>query len=149
MYVRTTAIPQFNTPQGTDFPVPNFGYTVDDETHYLTRMPLSYSGGDLIWDLSWFAAATTGNVNWEVSLCATPHGGAQSILTNTYPAGVASQSAANGTTNAPTLTSGTLTGASLDGVAAGDLISVRIRRIAASASEMAGDAFFTALTLRQ
>jgi hypothetical protein len=149
LYVRETAIPQFNTPQGAAFPVPNLGYTVDDEAHFLTRVPLSYAGGDLVWAVSWFAAATAGNVQWSVSLAAVAHGGAQSILTKAYAAGVAAQSVASGTANAPVLTSGTLTGASLDGVAAGDLLSVRVQRVAASADEMAGDALFTVLTLRQ
>lgn len=149
LYVRDTEIPQFNVPQGTSFPVPNLGLSVNDEAHYLTRMPASYMGGQIVWDVAWCADAIVGNVNLEVSLCAIPAGGGQSILTKGYPAGVASESVVNGTANAPVVTSGALTGAALDGVAVGNLISIRLRRVAASTSEMAGDALALVLWLRQ
>ncbi len=48
--------------------------------------------------------------------------------------------AVNSTANGPNGTSLVFTGAALDGAAQGDYIEMRLRRIAASASEMAGDA---------
>lgn len=135
-----TVIPQFDIVQGTNFPVKFLGFAVNDAAFW--DLPLrGYVGGDITILLDWYAAATTGNVKWDAALAAITIGvDTGSIEAKAFATAVAVQSATSGSAKAGARTTIVITGASLDSAAFGDYAKLRVRRIAASASEMSGDA---------
>lgn len=136
--VATTA--QFDIVQGTNFPVKCLGFSVDDQAFW--DVPLrAYAGGDITLELLWYAAATSGNVNWDAALAAITIGtDTGSIEAKALATAIAEQTATSGNAKAGVVTTIVITGASLDSASFGDYGKLRVRRIAASASEMAGDA---------
>jgi hypothetical protein len=128
--------------QGTNFPVPQVGMAVNDAESFVFPL-IGYTSGDITLTITWYAAATTGNVQWDAAIAAiTINTDTGSIEAKAYATATSAQTATNSNAKAGKTTTITITGASLDSAAANDFISLRIRRIAASASEMSGDALF-------
>lgn len=101
----------------------------------------SYGSGDITVTVQWYAAATTGNVKWEASMGAiTGSADTGSVEAKAYAAATSTQTAVSGNAKALNLTTITITGSSLDSVADGDYVQFQLKRIAASASEMSGQA---------
>jgi hypothetical protein len=136
-------IAQFNIIQGTNFPVVSDG-TVANDAMYWAFSLRGYTSGDITAVLDWYAAATTGNVKWEIAIaCYTIGTDTGSIEAKAFAAATNSGDVAvNANAKSPTRTTITITGAALDSAAANDWVTVRIRRIAATASEMSGSALF-------
>jgi hypothetical protein len=136
------AIPQFNIVQGTNFPVPQIGYAVNDLAYW--NFPArAYTSGDITFTVYWYAAATSGNVQWAVSLGAITIGtDSGSIEAKALATATNGQTATNSNAKAGKTTAITITGSSLDSIAANDFAQISLKRIAASSSEMSGDALF-------
>jgi len=139
---QNTGIPSFNIIQGTNFPLPGTGFVVNDAQFW--RFPArAYAGGDITVDVYWYAAATTGNVKFEAALAAVTIGtDTGSLEAKAFATATSTQSAVNANAKAGNKTTITITGASLDSATLNDLLALRLKRIAASASEMAGEAIF-------
>jgi len=135
-------IPQFDIVQGTSFPVSRSGLIVNDALYW--DFPLrGYVGGDLALAITWYSTAIVGNVNWEAALAAISIGlDTGSIETKAFAAATAQETSTNANLRAGSRTLITITGAALDSADIDDMTTLRIRRIAASVSEMVGDALF-------
>jgi hypothetical protein len=136
----TTAIPSYDIAAGTNFPITDLGFAVNDIATWQFALR-GYTGGNTITILiDWYAAATSGNVQWDIAV-AVPT--TASVLTKALGTHVATQTTVAGTTNVKNRTTITLsTSGQLDSAAADDMIFLQLKRIAASSSEMTGDALF-------
>jgi hypothetical protein len=133
--------------QGTNFPVPSIGFAVSDFA-YWDFPAKAYTSGDITVVIYWYAAATSGNVQWSVALAAITVGtDTGSIEAKAFATATNAQTATNANAKAGASTTITITGASLDSVAGNDLCNIFVKRIAASASEMSGDALFLYATV--
>ena len=141
-------IPQFNTVQGTNFPVPSLGYAVNDAAYWVIPAT-SYGGSSVPVVIYWYAAATSGNVKWQVEFAAITIGtDTGSIEAKAFATATSTETATNGNTKAGEPTTVTVSSGALDGLAANDFLAIKITRIAASASEMSGDALFLYATVQ-
>jgi hypothetical protein len=139
-FFSSTGIPSLNITQGTNFPVPSTGFAVSDLETWIFPL-LGYTSGNITLDVYWYAAATTGNVQWQGSLAAVTIGtDTGSLEAKAFATATAAQSAVNANAKAGSKTTITVTGASLDSAAANDFVALKLSRIAASAAEMSGDA---------
>ncbi|MEV0149102.1 MULTISPECIES: hypothetical protein [unclassified Nonomuraea] len=142
----SAAFPQFTKNNGTNGPVSWLAYdAAATETAYWEVTAFSYGSGNITVDLIWGAAtATSGVVRWEVAIAAiTPEADSQDPETKAYATAVAVDDTHLGTT-AKRLHRATvsLSGASLDSIAALDEVWVRIARLGAHANDtLAGDAW--------
>ena len=142
-----TAIPQYNQILGTNFPVVSVGCAVSD-IMYFDFPARGYTSGDITVKIYWYAAATTGNVKWETAVGAITVGtDTGSFEAKAFATATSTQTATNANAKAGSTTTITITGASLDALAANDFVELYVKRIAASASEMTGDALFLFATV--
>ena len=123
-----------------------FDASTDEIIHKRFRLPTDYSSGATLKLQFSMASATSGNVVWAAEVWAiTPADAADSDTT--------SYDTANSVTEAVPGTAGYLDEASItltnaDSMAAGDLVTIRIRRDADNASDTAaGDAELRAISL--
>lgn len=121
------------------------------EAAYWTIPVFNYGSGNVSLLIDWFCTPITGSVIWGGALQAQTPGDAQSVLTDALVPLIASQTtvttAASGTVSGPTRSTLVLT--SLDSLAAGDIVTFKLYRDAANASDsMAGDAKVRAVTLQ-
>jgi hypothetical protein len=125
--------------------------TTTQEAAYWTIPVFNYGSGNVSLLIDWFATAVTGGVVWGGALQAQTPGDAQSVLTDALVPLIASQTTvtttASATASGPTRSTLVLT--SLDSLAAGDIVTFKLYRDPANASDtMAGDAKVRALTLQ-
>lgn len=150
--VRTTAFPQLTKVNGTNIPVASYAFDAGtDEAIFLDFDAVQYGSGDLTVELQWYAAtATSGAVVWGAQIAAvTPN-------TDTTDAETDSLSTAATVTDSHLGTTArrrhraviTLTGASLDSLAARDDVRLRIYRDADNGADtLAGNVHLERVTV--
>ncbi len=137
-----TNIPAYNVVQGTA-PVGSLGFAVNSLAEWAFSLRGYQPGTAITLTIYWYAAAVTGNVKWQASLGAiTGNVDATSMEAKAYAAAVATQSAVSANAKALNLTVISISGASLDSASPDDFVQLQIQRVAASASEMSGNALF-------
>lgn len=155
----TKAFTAWNVSGTTDRPVPTcllgtnvyqailaFGDTNAEQAQEEYLLPSNWTGAVDV-TLVWNSTATTGNVRWEVATACTAIGEAVDPAFNT-PSTVTD--AAQGT--ASRLNTATITGVTMTGCAAGEMLWYRIRRDPADAADTLGataNLFGVTLTIRQ
>jgi len=143
--VASAAFPQPISKDGTNFPVEYLAYdaSTEEAAYWTFKLPAGYSG-DIIVKITWNAAsATSGDVRWGVSLAAfTPDSDSGSWEAKAFAAETTVDDTQLGTNAARIMTTSvTITGASLDSAAVGDICTLKIARKAAAAQDtMTGDA---------
>ncbi len=129
----------------------DFDDTTAEGAVFIDTMPEGASlASGLVVYLHWAAtSATSGNVIWEVSF-ARLNANNQYLDSITFDTVTASSAAAaNGTSGKLTVPSITVAAADTDGIAAGEMYALKVRRLPADASDtMAGDAELFALEVR-
>jgi hypothetical protein len=143
--VRSTQFPALVRANGSAYPVT--GYAFDGtaiEAIYFRFRASDYTSGDVAVTLDWYADfGTTGAVTWGAQMAAiTQDADTQDIETDTLPTTSNTVTTHLGTT-AQRLhrTTITLTGASLDSIATGDYVTLKIQRVATDAGDtMTADA---------
>jgi hypothetical protein len=141
----TSAVPELVliTNTGTN-PIPIMGYAFDASTRenmYFQFVIPNYGTGNISVVIDWMSrtAQTTGAVVWGASIAAVTPGDAQSILTKSLAAETTATTTVNGTASG--MVASTVAVSNLDGVAANDLVWLRIGRDAAAGGDtMTGDA---------
>ncbi|MFJ2029420.1 hypothetical protein [Streptosporangium sp. NPDC087985] len=134
--------------QGTAFPVERILFDASlDEARFFKLTADNYGSGDWTFKIRWYAVnATTGTVRWEIAMAAiTPKSAAVNVETKAFAAAVIVDDAHLGATS-KRLHEATIvvTGANRDGVAEGDDVRIRLRRIGSHAVDtMANDAAVT------
>lgn len=138
----TTAFPALAVVAGTNFPVMGLGFdTTTQEAAFWVFKASDYTSGNLTVDIEWYAAATSGTVQFGAQIaCQTPSD-AQSVLTKSLATATTSGTVTkSGTANGPMRNA--ITVSNLDSIAANDLVWLRLYRDVA-ADSMAGDAIVT------
>lgn len=108
------------------------------ETCFFSFKAHNYGSGDITVTFEWYAASgTTNAVVFGASLaCITPNTDTQDAETDTYPANSTVADSHLGTTAKRVHNASiTVTGASLDGIAADDDVSLRFQRLPADAGD--------------
>jgi hypothetical protein len=140
-----SAFPAFDKINGTNFPVSRLLFDASaDEAAFWQVEASAYGSGNWTVDLIWYAVnATTGVVRWGVSLAAvTPETDSQDVETKALATEQTVDDTHLGTTSKRLhKATVTISGASLDSVAAGDWVALRVRRIGSNAADtLANDA---------
>jgi hypothetical protein len=147
-----SAFPAFDRALGTAFPVARLLYDPGaDEAAFWKWEAIAYGSGNITVDLIWYAVnATTGTVRWEAALAAlTPDVDSQDVETKALATAQTVDDAHLGTTSKRLMKATiTLTGASLDSIAAGDEAYLRVRRVGSNGADtLANDAALTEVRL--
>lgn len=142
-----TAFPQYSKINGTNMPVSGLAFdgTTSELCHWQFPI-LSYGSGNLTLTVLWYAdTATSGGVVWEGTIRAlTPDADTQDIETDAYATATNVADTHLGTTG-QRLHTCAITISNLDSVANLDLVTVRLARLPANASDtMTGDAIMVA-----
>lgn len=140
-----SSFPAFDKVNGTNSPVPRLLYdAAATESAFWRFEATDYGTGDVTVDLIWYATnATTGVVRWEVAMAAiTPETDSQDAETDGLATAITVDDTHLGTTSKRLMkATATITGASLDSVAAGDHCVLKVSRIGGNAADtMANDA---------
>lgn len=125
-----------------------FDAATDEFVWFTFRMPVDYASGGVV-KLQWMANATTGTCRWEVAIGAVTPADADTPVEHAAAASSTAGTAANAT-EARRLVETSITLANLDGLAAGDLVFLRVDRDADGTSgtdDLAVDAELVAVTL--
>jgi hypothetical protein len=128
-----------------DYILVDFDADVDERAFVSAYMPADYGGGDVSFELWWFAAAVTGTVKWAVE-------GRREDVGDVVDGSFSAMGTADGTPAATTLqlvktTIATVT--ELTGLAAGEGFSLKVLRDADNAGDtMAGDARLRRFVMR-
>ena len=147
-----TLPPQHNVVDGTNYPVAGINFdaaTVGGELVFATFRAVNYGSGNLTVDIEWYAdTATSGDVVWGAAIAAiTPNTDTQDIETDA----LATEATVTGThlgTTGQRLHRATITVSSIDGIAADDYVTIRLRRLSDDAADtMTGDAVMTMATV--
>jgi hypothetical protein len=134
--------PTYSKTDGTNFPLSLLGY--DDTTvqsMFFKFLPSTYGSGNLTLTLEWYSATgqVAGNVVWGAAIACVVPGSAQSVETKALATQDTTTTAVNA--SAKGLTQTVITISDLDSIASGDLVWIRIQRIANSGSDtMTGNA---------
>lgn len=137
------ALPSFV--EGTNFPVQSWAFDggATDNIIYTKITLLAYGSGDLTFNIHWQGdTATTGDVKWGIALAAiTPNTDTQDVETKSFATATTVVDTHLGTTakRAHDIAI-TVTGASLDSVANGDELWIKLYRVASDTANdtMAG-----------
>lgn len=147
---RSSAFPQLVKADGTNIPVAGYAYDAASvEALFFDFEAVAYGSGNVTVRLRWYAdTASTNAVVWGCALAAlTPTSDTQDVETDALATAATTTTAHLGTTGQREHET-TVTITSLDSLAAGDTVRLRVYRDAASASDtMAGDAILTRLTV--
>jgi hypothetical protein len=119
-------------------------FAVNEISHFVFDA-VSYGRGNITVDIDWVASATSGKVQWEASIAALTPADATALGSKTPGTAAAAESTVSGTSYAVNRTSPAIS--SLDSIAARDLVCLKIKRIAASSSELSGDAQVAKVTI--
>ena len=145
-----SAYPELKKFLGTNFPILGIAFDATaDEGLFFPFMALGYGSGNLTLDLYWYAdTASSGNVVWEGAIAAiTPDSDTQDVETKAFATANTVTDSHLGTTG-QRLHVATITISNLDSIAAGDVVTLRIRRLGSNGSDtMAGDAILWLLNL--
>lgn len=137
--LRSTGAPQLVRANGTTIPVAGYAFDPTTEEAFFFDFPaIAYGSGSVSVDILWYArSATSGAVVWNVSMAAiTPDTDSQDAETDGLATVVAITDTHLGTTAQRVhRATGTLSGASLDSLAAGDEVRLRVARQAGNASD--------------
>lgn len=135
--------PQFKAVEGTNFVVVSLAFDASTvESAVLQTVLPSYGSGNLTLRLDWYAdTATTGGVVWGAQIAAiTPDTDSQDVETDAFATAATVTDSHIGTTGQRVHTC-SITISSLDSLASGDLVFLRIYRDATNGGDtMAGDA---------
>lgn len=148
----SSAFPQFVKTSGTNFPVSGLAFDggSSNENAFWKFIATSYGSGNLTLTLYWYAdTASSGNVQWGAQISAiTPNTDSQDIETDGLDTAVEQQDSHLGTTG-QRLHSIALTLSSIDSLAAGDYVTLKIYRDASDTTNdtMTGDAIIVFATL--
>jgi hypothetical protein len=139
----STAFPQYKSVPGTNFAVSVLFYDAAAiESAYWKFPSTGYGSGNVTVDLFWYAdTASSGDVVWGCALAAiTPNTDTQDVETKAF----ATQNTATDThlgTTGQRLHQIAVTVTNLDSLAVGDMVWIRIQRVATDAGDtMTGDA---------
>lgn len=148
----STAFPAL-VKNGTNFPVVGLAFDAATlEAAFWAFRASNYASGDVSVSVDWYAdTATSGSVVWAAQLKAfTPDSDSVDVETASLATAISVTDTHLGTTGqrphrAPAIA---VTGASLDSLAAEDLVYLRVYRDAANVSDtMTGDAIITKVTV--
>lgn len=134
--------------QGTNFPEPGLAFDpTTQETAFFRFLAIDYGTGDVTVRVEWYADTASANgVVFGASLaCITPNADSQDIETKAFATENTASDTHLGTTG-QRLHSFDITVTNLDGLAAGDDVTLRLRRLPADGSDtMTGDAIVVRL----
>lgn len=132
--------------QGTNFPVAGLAFdATTQETVFFRFSAVSYGSGNVTVTVEWYAdTASANSIVFGASLAAiTPNTDTQDIETKAFATENTESDTHLGTTGQRLHTFG-ITVSNLDSIAAGDDVTLRLRRVPADASDtMTGDAIVT------
>lgn len=136
--------------QGTNFPVPGLAFDASTQESALwTLRAANYGSGNLTLNFLWYAdTASSGDVKFDAAIAAiTPDTDTQDIETKAFATATTVTDSHLGTTG-QRVHQASITISNLDSLANGDLVALRLRRVAADAADtMTGDAIVTDLEL--
>lgn len=140
-----TGFPAYDKINGTSSPVSRLLYdAASTESAFWRWEAVAYGTGDITVEILWYAVnATSGVVRWEAAMAAiTPDTDSQDAETDGLATAVTVDDTHLGTTSKRIMKASlALSGASLDGVAAGDHCVLKISRVGGNAADtMANDA---------
>lgn len=137
-----SAFPQYDKINGTNMPVSGLKYdTTTSETAHWRIPMIAYGSGNLTLTVYWYAdTASSGGVVFEAAISAlTANADTQDIETDAYATATNASDTHLGTTG-QRLHNFDITISNLDSVAANDLVSIKLTRLPANASDtMTGD----------
>lgn len=140
---RSSAFPQFKNINATAMSVTGLFYDAAADEMAFWRFPAtSYGSGNLTVTIFWYAdTAVSGDVVWGGSIAAvTPNADTQDYETDAFDVESTVTDTHLGTTG-QRLHSAVVAVSDLDSLAAGDLVTLRLRRVGSSGSDtMTGDA---------
>lgn len=146
---RNTNSAQYYNVDGTNYPVTGYAFdAATDEDIFATFSAVGYGSGNLTVKLTWYAdTATSNNCVWGAAIAAiTASTDTQNIETDGLGTAATATDAAGA--NAQSLQEASITVSSLDSLAAGDFVTLRVYRDANNASDtMAGDAILTQIVI--
>jgi hypothetical protein len=135
---------------GTNFPIPGLAFDASTQETVFFRFPaLSYGSGNVNVEIQWYADTGTANgVTFGASLAAiTPNTDSQDIETKAFATENTASDTHLGTTG-QRLHSFTIAVSNLDSLAAGDDVTLRLRRVPADGSDtMTGDCIVTGVNV--
>jgi hypothetical protein len=145
------AFPQYRKEDGTNIPFTCLAFDAGaiEAAFWEKRVP-GYAGGDLTAYIEWMAeSATSGDVVWEISIAAVTPETDSAALTAKALATVQTVTDTHLGTNAKRpMKTAAITISNLDSLAAGDMLFVRVRRLATDGGDtMTGDAWLTCVTI--
>lgn len=144
--LRNSAFPQLVKANGTTIPISGYAFDAASvEDMFLDFEAVSYGSGNVTARLRWYAdSATSGAVVWGAALAAlTPNTDTQDVETDGLATAATTTTTHLGTTGQREHET-SITVTSLDSLAAGDTVRLRIYRDAANGSDtMTGDAILT------
>lgn len=148
---RSTFFPGIVKADGSTYPMDGLAFdTAIDEYAFFRQRIAGYGSGNLTLNILWYAAtATSGNVVWTASIAAiTPDSDTQDVTTD----GLASEATVTDShlgTTGKRLHVATITISSLDSLANGDMVTLRVGRPSGTngSDTMSGDAVIAALEL--
>lgn len=144
----STNIPELLQTNGTNFPVVGLAFGAVNEAAFYRFTAWNYgaSNPNVSLLVDWYprTAAVSGNVSWGGSLSVITPFDAQSILTDAFATEATTNGSVSGTSNGVVRTTVTIT--SLDSLAAGDTVELRVRCTTYALS--AGDAVIVGLTVQ-
>lgn len=143
-----TASPaQFDTRNGR--PCLDFDAGTDEHAVFSGKVPPGYDGNGFFVEISWAAtSATSGNVIWQIQFEDT--GSGLDLDADSFATAVTATAAAQSASGVLRFTSFSVTGASLDGLAAYDTFRLRVTRDADNGSDtMTGDAELYFVTVEE
>lgn len=140
---RSSGFPAFVKADGSNYPVEGLAFDAGaDEGVFVTFAATSYGSGNLTVRFLWYAdSASSGNVVWGATIAAiTPDSDTQDIETDGLATEATVTDSHLGTTG-QRLHTAAATVSSLDSLAVGDYVTLRIRRLGTNGSDtMTGDA---------
>lgn len=148
--LRTTAFPQLVKANGTNIPVSGYAFdAATEEAVFFDFEAVSYASGNVTVRCRWYAdTASSGDCIWGAALAAlTPNTDTQDVETDSLATAATTTTSHLGTTGQREHET-SITVSSLDSLAAGDTVRLRVYRDADAAGDtMAGDAILTRVTV--
>lgn len=148
--LRTSAFPQLVKANGTTIPISGYAFDAStEEALFVDFEANNYGSGNVTVRLRWYAdTATSGVCAWGAALAAlTPTTDTQDVETDGLGTAATTATTHLGTTGQREHET-TVTVSSLDSLASGDTVRMRIFRFAADAGDtMTGDAILTRITV--
>jgi hypothetical protein len=148
--VRSSAFPQLVKANGTTIPISGYAFdAATEEAIFFDFEATAYGSGNVTVRCRWYAdTASTGDCIWGAALAAlTPNTDTQDVETDGLGTAATTTTTHLGTTGQREHET-SITVSSLDSLASGDTVRVRVYRDAdAGGDTMAGDAILTRVTL--